>query len=148
MMQRASSSDRPARLGGFFGVGSRPSSCTSSRLIAAHLAHRVDHVHRHANRAALVGDGPRDRLANPPGGVGAELVAAGVFELIDGPHQAGVAFLDQVEEGQAAVAIFLGDRDDQPQVAGREDALGGVVVALQVRPVRSMRRSSVAAFRA
>ena len=66
-----------------------------------HLAHRVDHVHRHADRAALVGNRPGDRLANPPGGVGRELVAAGVLELVDRPHQAGVAFLNQVEEAQA-----------------------------------------------
>ena len=91
-------------------------------------AHRVDHVHRQADRAALVGDGPGDRLANPPRGVGRELVAALVFELVDGPHQARVAFLDQVEEAQAAVAVALGDRDDQPQVGGREDPLGVVVL--------------------
>jgi hypothetical protein len=92
-----------------------------------HFAHRIDHMHRHANRAALIGDRSRDRLANPPRGVGAELVAAGVFEFIDGPHQAGVALLDQIEERQAAVAVFLGDTDDQPQVTGREVPLGRVV---------------------
>ena len=107
-------------------------------------AHRVDHVDRQADRAALVGDGPGDRLANPPGGVGRELVAAGVFELVDRPHQAGVAFLDQVEEAQAAVAVSLGDRDDQPQVGGREHALGVVVLVRGVRSVRATRRASVA----
>src|SRR5207302_6734073 len=61
----------------------------------AQLAHRLDHVHRDADRAGLVGDGARDRLAYPPGGVGAELVAAPVFVLVHRPHQAGVAFLDQ-----------------------------------------------------
>ena len=134
MMQRASSSDRPAALGGFFGVRLAAVLLHELARHAADLAHRVDHVHRQADRAALVGDGPGDRLANPPGGVGAELVAAGMLELVDGPHQAGVAFLNQVEEAQAAVAIPLGDRHDQPQVAGREDALGGVVVVLQHRP--------------
>jgi hypothetical protein len=82
-----------------------------------HAAHGLDHVHRNADRAALVGHGAGDRLANPPRGVGAELEAAAVLELVDRPHQAGVAFLDQVEEAQAAVAVLLGDRDDQPQVA-------------------------------
>ena len=67
----------------------------------AHPRHRLDHVHRNANRAALIGHGPGDRLANPPRGVGAELEAAAILELVDRPHQAGVAFLNQVQEAQA-----------------------------------------------
>ncbi len=92
------------------------------------FVHRVDHVHRDADRAALVRDRSRDRLANPPGCVGAEFVATSMLEFVDRSHQAGVAFLDQVQERQAAVAILFGDRNDQPQVAGRQDAFGGVVV--------------------
>src|SRR5206468_9961753 len=42
----------------------------------AELAHRLDHVHRDADRAGLVGDRPGDRLADPPRRVGAELAAA------------------------------------------------------------------------
>ena len=34
-----------------------------------HFAHRVDHVYRQADRAALVGDRPGDGLANPPRGI-------------------------------------------------------------------------------
>ena len=94
----------------------------------ADLGHGVDHVDRHANRSALIGDGPSDRLTNPPGGVGREFIATGVFKLIDRPHQAGVALLNQVEEAQPAVAVAFGDRDDQPQVAGGQAALGGVVL--------------------
>ena len=77
----------------------------------------VDHVDRNANRAGLIGDGPSDRLPNPPGGIGRKLVAAAIFVFIDRPHQARISFLDQVQEAQAAVAIFLGDRHDQPQIA-------------------------------
>jgi hypothetical protein len=55
-------------------------------------------VHRDADRARLVGDRARDRLADPPRGVGGELVAAAVFELVHRLHQADVALLDQVEE--------------------------------------------------
>jgi len=54
-----------------------------------------------------------NRLPDPPGGVGRELVAAPVLELVDRLHQADVAFLDEVEELQAAVGIFFGDRDDE-----------------------------------
>ncbi len=136
-------------------TGRPPSAVSSTRRLAAvvlhqlaghgaHAGHGVDHVDRHADRAAVVGDGPGDRLANPPGGVGRELVAAGALELVDRPHQAGVAFLDQVEEAQAAIAIALGDGDHQPQVAGREIALGGIVRTACKSAVRSTRRSSVA----
>ena len=57
-----------------------------------------------------------DRLPDPPRRVGRELVAAAVLELVDRLHQADVAFLDQVEELQAAVGVFLGDGDDEAQV--------------------------------
>ena len=54
----------------------------------ADLAHLLDHVHGHADRAALVGNRPADRLADPPSGIGREAEAAGVLELVDRPHQA------------------------------------------------------------
>src|SRR4051794_18564997 len=45
---------------------------------ADQLVDRLDHVHRDADGARLVGDRAGYRLADPPGGVGAELVAAAV----------------------------------------------------------------------
>jgi hypothetical protein len=81
-------------------------------------------VHRDADGARLVGDGAGDGLADPPGGVGGELVAAAVFELVHRLHQADVAFLDQVEELQAAVGVLLGDGDHQAQVGLGHLALG------------------------
>jgi hypothetical protein len=89
-------------------------------------------VHRDADGAGLVGDGAGDGLANPPGGVGGELVAAAVLELVDRLHQADVALLNEVEELQAAVGVLLGDGDDQAQVGLDQLALGllGVHVAL------------------
>ena len=94
----------------------------------AELGHRLDHVDRDADRPGLVGDGPGDRLADPPRRVGAELVAAAILVLVHRPHQAGVPLLDQVEEREAAVAVLLGDRDDQPEVAAGELALGLLVL--------------------
>src|SRR5215472_520267 len=45
------------------------------------LVDRLDHVHRDADGARLIGDGSGDRLADPPSRVGAELVSALVLEL-------------------------------------------------------------------
>src|SRR5690606_11265567 len=71
------------------------------------LVDRFDHVYRDANRARLVGDGARNRLANPPRGICREFVAATVFEFIDCFHQADIAFLNQIEELQAATGVFF-----------------------------------------
>src|SRR5437763_1447518 len=76
----------------------------------------LDDVHRHADRARLVGERARDGLADPPGRVRRELVAATPVELLDGADQAERAFLDQVEEGETLVAVVLRDRDDEAEV--------------------------------
>ena len=57
-----------------------------------------------------------DRLPDPPRRIGREFVAAAIFELIDGLHQADIAFLDQIKELQAAVRVFLGDGDHEAQI--------------------------------
>ena len=82
----------------------------------------------------LVGDRARYRLPYPPGGVGRELVAALVLELLDRAHEADVPLLDQVEEAQAAVRVALGDRDDEAEVRLDErplTLLGAVLAAAQ-----------------
>ena len=110
-------------------TGSTPASSAISSIVASRspfglelalgavelLQHVVD-VDRDPDRARLVGDRARDRLADPPGGVGGELEALAVVELLDRAHQADRALLDQIEERQALVAVALGDRDHEPQV--------------------------------
>ena len=121
--------------------GSMPvtSAISSARRLAAELGHELalgaadlvellDDVHRDADRARLVGERARDRLADPPGRIGRELEALAVVELLGRADQAERALLDQVEERQALVAVVLGDRDDQPQV-GLDHLLLGVEVA-------------------
>src|SRR5580704_8381380 len=100
----------------------RLASFVLEQLLAhlAELRHRFDHVDRDADRTGLIGNGPGDRLANPPRRVSRELVTAAILILVDRPHQARVPFLDQVEEAQAPVAVLLGDRHDEPQVAARQ----------------------------
>ena len=84
----------------------------------------LDHVHRKADRARLVGHRPGDRLPDPPGGVRGELVAPGVVELLHAADQAQVALLDQVQEQHAAAGVPPGQRDDQPQVGLHQVVLG------------------------
>ena len=83
---------------------------------AVELVDRLDHMHRDADGAGLVCDGAGDGLTDPPGGVGRELVTATVFKLVHRLHQANVAFLNEVEELQATVGVFLGDRNHETQV--------------------------------
>src|SRR5262249_52337122 len=59
---------------------------------ADQLVDRFDHMHRDANGAGLIGDSSSDRLADPPRRIGRELVTASVLELVNGFHQADVAF--------------------------------------------------------
>ncbi len=108
-------------------LGARAVALAQFAVDVADLAHLLDHVDGDADGAALVGDGAADGLANPPGGIGGEAEAAGVFELVHRPHQPRVALLDQVQEAQPAVAVAFGDGDDEAEVSGDEVAAGGLV---------------------
>src|SRR5262249_24694998 len=88
------------------------------------LADALDHEHGNADGARLVGGRARDRLPDPPRGIGRELVTAAILEFVDRLHQADIAFLDQIEELQAAVGVFLGDGDDEAQVCLHHLLLG------------------------
>ena len=111
-------------LGDFFAGRLAPKFLHELAAGAHQLVDRLDHVHRNANRAGLIGDRAGDGLANPPGRVGREFVAAAPLELIDRLHQADIAFLNQVEKLQAAVGVFLGDGNDQAQVGLDQFLLG------------------------
>src|SRR4030065_702904 len=63
-----------------------------------------------------VGERPGDRRPDPPGGVGRKLVPPPVLELVDRLHQTDVPLLDEVEELQPPVGVFLGDRHTQAEV--------------------------------
>ena len=111
-------------LGDFFDGGFASQFLHQLPRGADQLVDGLDHVHRDADGARLIGDRARDGLPNPPGGVGGKFVAAAVFEFVDGLHQADVAFLNQVEELQAAVGVVLGNRNYQTQVGLDQLALG------------------------
>src|SRR5690606_35011003 len=97
------------------------------------LVDRFDHVHRNPDGARLIRDGAGDGLPDPPGSVGGELVATTVLELVHRLHQADVAFLDQIEELQAAVGVFLGDGNNQTQVGFNHFLLGATSFRLTDR---------------
>ena len=112
------------------GVGSRPISLSICRLVRTILLMVSIMCTGTRMVRAWSASERRDRLPDPPGGVGRELVAAAVLELVDRLHQADVAFLDQVEELQAAVGVFLGDRDHEAQVRLHHLLLGLARLAL------------------
>ena len=93
-----------------------------------YLVDLLGDVHRKPDDPALLGDAPGDRLANPPGRVGRELEALGVVELLHRADQAGVAFLNQVQQRHLRPPVLAGDRDDQPQVGGDEPLQRGVTL--------------------
>ena len=97
---------------------------------ARHLALAVEDVHGHADRPGLVADAALDGLADPPRGVGRELVALAPVELLDRADEADDPLLDQVEERQAVTLVALGDRDDEAQVGVDHPLLRVVVAAL------------------
>src|SRR3954447_6942245 len=98
-------------------------------LDATELVDDLDHVHRDADGAGLVGHGAGDRLPDPPGGVRGELVALGVVELLDRADQSEVALLDQVQERHAAAGVALGQGDHEAEVGFQEVVLGPLAVA-------------------
>src|SRR5262249_15645970 len=76
-------------------------------------------MHWDPNGTRLVCDRTGDRLSDPPCGVSREFVASAVFEFVHGLHEADVALLDEIEELQTTVDVFLGDRDYEPQIGFR-----------------------------
>ena len=86
----------------------------------------LDGVRRQPNVPTLLGHRSGDRLANPPRGVGGELEAAGVVELLDRFHEADVPALDGIGQRHAGAHEALGDAHDESQVAGDELLAGSL----------------------
>jgi hypothetical protein len=105
---------------------------------ARDLVDGLDHVHRDADGARLVGDGARDGLADPPRGVGGELEAAGVVELHDRAHEPEVALLDEVEHRHPAAVVAARDRDDQAKVRRGQPVAGSFVAGLDALGERDL----------
>jgi hypothetical protein len=87
---------------------------------------------RQPDRAALVGDGAGDRLANPDGGVGGEAQLPAGVELLDRAHEPDRPLLHQVLEREPVLVTLepLGEVHDETQVRLDHALLGGEVAAL------------------
>ncbi len=97
---------------------------------AAELLLALDNMNGNANRARVICNRTLDRLANPPGRIGRELVPAPPIELLDCAVQAERPLLDQIQERHAEPTVALCDRDDQSQVRLDHAPLGEQVTAL------------------
>src|SRR5215210_7908120 len=104
-----------------------PEVCRELVEGAPGLPHLLARVHRNADGATLVGHAPSDCLPDPPGSVGGEAEATLRIEFLDCPHQPYVALLDQILEGKAHPPVFLGHRDNQPEVVLYQLLAGTVV---------------------
>ena len=103
--------------------------------LAAHPDDFVDglhHVDGDADGAGLVGDGPGDSLADPPGSVGGELVSLGVVELLHGLDEAKIALLDEVQEEHPPAHIALGNGDHETQIGLRQFLLGTLALLVDL----------------
>src|SRR3954465_9571407 len=120
----------PRDLGDLVGGGLAPELADELALGPADLVELLDDVHRDADRARLVGERTRDRLADPPRGVRRELEALAVVELLRRADEAERSLLDEVQERQALVPVVLGDRDDEPEIRLDHLLLGIEVAAL------------------
>ena len=76
------------------------------------------------NRAGLVSDSTGNGLANPPGGIRAELVPLRVIELFDGTNQTNIPLLNQVQQAHTPANILFRDTDHQAQIRLGQAALG------------------------
>jgi hypothetical protein len=80
---------------------------------------------------ALLGlERPLNRLADPEGRVGRELVALAPIELLGGADQAEDSFLDQIQQVEVLAHVAAGVRDDQPEVRVDQPLLGLEVPSL------------------
>src|SRR5439155_8342112 len=109
----------------------------AQRALGAHEpVDLLEHLHGNPHRARLLRDPAQDRLSDPDRGVGAEPEPALRLEAVDGVNQTEVAFLDQVEHREPAVAVVPSDVDDEPQVG--EDHVTPSARVSRARSVRQL----------
>jgi hypothetical protein len=83
--------------------------------------------------AGLLGQRLQNRLTDPPDGVGDELDALRLVELLRGAHESDVSLVDQVGERDALVLVALGDGDHEAEVRADQSLQGGFVADADAR---------------
>ena len=107
-----------------------PGSCRSCSGDPYQLVDGLHHMDRDPDGPGLVRDGPGDGLADPPGGIGTELIALPVIKFFHCLDQSQIPLLDQIQELHAAAHIPFGDADHQTEVGLCQTLLGVLVAQL------------------
>src|SRR5688500_18739882 len=81
-------------------------------------------MNRNPNRTGLIGQSARNTLSDPPCGIGTEFESLPVLISLGRLHQSDIAFLDQVEQGEASPRIMFGHVHDQSEIATDQFILG------------------------
>src|SRR5262245_30549 len=71
---------------------------------------------RNTNSFALFSDRTCNGLANPPTGICTKLEPTVIIEFVNRAHQPNVAFLNEIQERQAAIDIFFRNTHDQAKI--------------------------------
>ena len=82
----------------------------------------------------VLAERPADGLTNPPVGVRDKFQPAARLKLVHRAHQPEIAFLNQVEQGDAVVTIRHRDMHDEPQIGLHHLRFGVNQLALGVHP--------------
>ena len=98
-------------LSDFLGRRFAPQVLQQTAADANQAVDRLHHVDGNTNRAGLVSDSTGNGLANPPGGIRAELVPLRVIELFDGTNQTNIPLLDQVQQAHTSANVLFRDTD-------------------------------------
>src|SRR5258705_1668407 len=69
-----------------------------------------------AERPTMIREGVNDGLADPPDRVGDELDVLLGIESLGGLDEPDVPFIDEIEKGQTAAAVLLGEAHHEPEV--------------------------------
>src|SRR5262249_4344030 len=94
-----------------------------SATCAKEKANLLPHVDGNTNCFGLVGNGPRDGLADPPSRIGAKFAPPGIVELFNCTNEADVALLDQVQQIHPTVTVLFCDAYHQAEIGFGQTAL-------------------------
>ena len=81
-----------------------------------YLVDQFHHMYGYMDDARMLGYRAADGLANPPGGISAKAEAASRVELLSGPNQAQIAFLNKIEQRDPLIIVAFRDAYHEAKV--------------------------------